>query len=75
MLHGVVHSAVSLRTSLVAAMLLCATALPGCGRLFSRTEDGKMLARIKPASGEASSKAIADDPFPSAAQAGIAGVK
>jgi hypothetical protein len=75
MLHSAVHFAVSLRTSIVVAMFMFAAALPGCGRLVSRTEDGKMLARIKPASGEASSKAIADDPFPSAAQAGIAGVK
>ena len=58
-------------------LLMLALFLPGCGLLASRSADGNMLARLKPSSSSAvaSAKAVAEDPFPSAAQAGIAGAQ
>lgn len=59
-------------------LVILVLALPGCGRLMaSRSADGNMLSRLKPSSSTAvaSAKAVAEDPFPSAAEAGIAGAQ
>jgi hypothetical protein len=73
---GIQHKKSTARGAAIGLVLLT-LALPGCSRLASRSADGNMLARLKPSSSTAvaSAKAVAEDPFPSAAQAGIAGAQ